>query len=38
MCNVPPANYGQVTQFLVFIFVSYVISHLQNDSEQISLE
>lgn len=38
MCNLSPANYGKVTHFLVFIFVSYVIAHLQKDLEQISLE
>lgn len=38
MCNLSPANYGKVTHFLVFIFVSYVIAHLQKHLEQISLE
>lgn len=38
MCNLSPANYGKVTHFLVFIFVSYAIAHLQKDLEQISLE
>lgn len=38
MCSLSPTNYGKVTHFLVFIFVSYVTAHLQKDLEQISLE